>query len=298
MRLVTRLTGLSPDTIRAWERRYRAIEPGRTSGNTRQFSAEDVRRLTLLKELTDLGHAISAVASLDTPGLETLVGKGHGRPASPPPVPEVGKVVPMVRLAEAYLMAVARFDTRRSFALLRNAAQQLDPSEFLFTVAVPVIQEVGQRWSHGELGVAQEHIVSAQLSALLATLERPVPPEGAPRILMVTPPGHRHELGLLVAAVLAAHRGFDVVYLGADLPWAELDWAVQMSRPQMLVLSVVRDLTPSERAQLDDAVVHLAEKVPVWLGCPVDHGLTRARLPIHLFHAYAQFDAALQELAR
>lgn len=297
MRLVTRLTGLSSDTIRAWERRYRAIEPDRSSGNTRQFSADDVRRLTLLKEVTDLGHSISQVAPLDTASLEALVGSVRSAAAPRAPRAERGKVVPLQRLADSYLAAVTRFETRRSFELLAQAARDLDPRDFLFTVVVPVIHEVGLRWSHGELGVAQEHIVSSQLGALLVSLERPGLSEDAPRIVTAAPPGHRHELGLLVAAVLAGLRGYEVAHLGVDLPWQELDWAAQMSRPRVLILSVVRDLPPSEREQLEDAVHHLAEKVPVWLGCPADHSLTRAGLPARLFHSYAQFDAALQGLA-
>ena len=73
MRVVTRLTGLHPDTIRAWERRYDAVIPQRTNGNTRMFSAGDVRRLSILRELVDHGHAIGHIASLSDEALAVLV---------------------------------------------------------------------------------------------------------------------------------------------------------------------------------------------------------------------------------
>lgn len=298
MRLVTKLTGLTSDTIRAWERRYKAIEPQRTSGNTRQFSADDVRRLTLLKEVTDLGHPISSVAALDTDALSRLV--ADSRPqlsGAPGSARDRGRLVPLNRVCEAYLGAVTRFDTRRALDILRSAAERLDAHDFVFTVAVPVIQEVGARWSHGDLGVAQEHIVSAQMSALLANLPNPVPVEhGAPRMLLATPAGHRHELGLLVAGILAGLRGVDTVYLGPDLPWQELDWAAQMSDPSTITLSIVRDLTPVELEQIARHVNDLSEKVAVWVGCPAEHALTRVRMQAKLFHSYAQFDAAVREL--
>lgn len=298
MRLVIKLTGLTSDTIRAWERRYKAIEPERSRGNTRQFSAEDVRRLTLLKEATDLGHSISSVAALPTLELSRLV--AESRPQLGPgegSVMDRGRVVPLSRISESYLGAVTRFDTRRGLQILRSAAERLDPHDFVFTVAVPIIQEVGARWSHGDLGVAHEHIVSSQMSALLANL--PIPPstkDGAPKMFLSAPPGHRHELGILVGGILAALRGVETVFLGVDLPWQELDWAVQMARPAVLTLSVVRDLTPSERDSLEVAIARLSEKVEVWMGCPADHALARSRLEARLFHSYAQFDAAVRNI--
>lgn len=76
MGVVSQLTGLRSDTIRAWERRYNAIQPQRTPGNTRKFSEEDVRRLNLLRELTALGLRIGTVAALDMQQLEALADRG------------------------------------------------------------------------------------------------------------------------------------------------------------------------------------------------------------------------------
>ncbi|MFP4077423.1 MAG: Mur ligase family protein, partial [Halochromatium sp.] len=61
---VARLTGISPDTLRVWERRYAVVEPLRSEAGTRLYSAEDVGRLTLIKRLVDNGDAISHVAAL------------------------------------------------------------------------------------------------------------------------------------------------------------------------------------------------------------------------------------------
>lgn len=61
---VSKLTGVDPHTIRAWERRYRAIVPRRTDGGTRLYGDGDVHRLRLLKAVTDAGDAIGVVANL------------------------------------------------------------------------------------------------------------------------------------------------------------------------------------------------------------------------------------------
>ncbi len=61
---VARLTGISPDTLRIWERRYDIVEPERTPKGGRLYSQQDVTRLTMIKTLVDQGHAISTVANL------------------------------------------------------------------------------------------------------------------------------------------------------------------------------------------------------------------------------------------
>ncbi|MEM9293668.1 MAG: MerR family transcriptional regulator, partial [Acidobacteriota bacterium] len=74
IRVVARRTGLKTDLIRAWERRYGAIEPQRTAGRHRSYSEEDIHRLLLLRQATESGFPIGQVAQLPTADLEDLVG--------------------------------------------------------------------------------------------------------------------------------------------------------------------------------------------------------------------------------
>ena len=68
---VSRLTGISDHALRVWERRYQVVDPGRTESRRREYTREDIRRLSLLKALVDLGHPIRNVAPLPTEALET-----------------------------------------------------------------------------------------------------------------------------------------------------------------------------------------------------------------------------------
>jgi MerR family transcriptional regulator, light-induced transcriptional regulator len=61
---VSRLTGVSPDTLRVWERRYQVVTPARSDAGTRLYYPEDIGRLALIKQLVDRGDAISRVAGL------------------------------------------------------------------------------------------------------------------------------------------------------------------------------------------------------------------------------------------
>jgi hypothetical protein len=66
---VARLTGISPDTLRIWERRYGVVNPMRSAGGGREYTARDVERLQLIKQLVDSGDAIGSIAGLDTGAL-------------------------------------------------------------------------------------------------------------------------------------------------------------------------------------------------------------------------------------
>ena len=81
---VARLTGISPDTLRIWERRYEVVEPRRTPKGGRLYSQQDVTRLTMIKTLVDSGHAISTVANLPLEELNRRL--NNAQPANLPPM--------------------------------------------------------------------------------------------------------------------------------------------------------------------------------------------------------------------
>ena len=80
IRAVARMTGLSLDTLRAWERRYDAVLPGR-GRRGREYTDEDVARLRSLGELVSSGYSIGAVASLDDTELAALLDAARGEAA-------------------------------------------------------------------------------------------------------------------------------------------------------------------------------------------------------------------------
>ncbi len=81
---VARLTGISPDTLRIWERRYEVVEPRRTPKGGRLYSQQDVTRLTMIKTLVDQGYAISTVANLPLEELNRRL--NSAQPANLPPL--------------------------------------------------------------------------------------------------------------------------------------------------------------------------------------------------------------------
>jgi MerR family transcriptional regulator, light-induced transcriptional regulator len=288
MRIVTRLSGLSPATVRAWERRYAAVVPDRTEGNARRYSADQVRRLILLRRAVERGHAIGDVARLATEQLEEMAEATAG--------PEPGRLPDQVygQLLDDYLHELDGFEARAAMEILSRTAALLPPHELVFQLLLPMLVEVGNRWERGEMNVAHEHMMSGHLKGLLGTLVRlQAPQRGGSKVLLATPPGERHEFGALVGAFVAAGRDCEPVYLGPDLPWADLSIAVDRSGSDLVVLSLVHDMGARANDELAREVRELAARVDVWLGLPSTHPVSRLDLPVRLLHRYEDLDAAL-----
>jgi DNA-binding transcriptional MerR regulator len=286
MRVVSRLTGLTADTIRVWERRYGAVAPDRTEGNKRRYSGGQVRRLVLLRRATELGHSIGQVARLQDEDLRRIIGETG---------PDVASQSSLYSaIVEDYLGAISAYEVQRAESILSRTAAILPPMTLTLEVIVPLMRRVGEEWRADRLRIPHEHLISAQLRSLLGTLMRHNDPvTGAPRIVVATPPQHLHEFGAIIGAFIAASRGFEPIYLGAHMPFADIAEAAEESGAELVILSVVRDSAPGEHEKLEAGLRMLAERTEVWLGLPEGHDLSSPELPASVFHRYEDLDAAL-----
>ena len=252
LRATARLTGLSPETLRAWERRHGVVVPLRTPGGTRRYRAADVTRLKRVKAAVDAGHRIGEVARLTDEELE--------RRAAVAEAPAGDRLT-------AILAALERLDAAEALRLLAAQLSALGPVTFSRDVALPLVREIGERWVNGRMGKAQEHLASGVLRSLLGGALQPTAQSLiGPRIVFATPSGERHELGLLMAALTAAGAGANVLYLGTDLPAEDLAAAADESEASVLALGLVA--MPAEEATRWVAGLHaiLPSEVRLWLG--------------------------------
>lgn len=267
---VARRTGLSLHVLRAWERRYRVVEPGRTATGGRLYSSADVLRLRLLRRVTEAGHPIGQVAGLETEALLSLARVAE------PPVEAVGVAgeagrdgkAEAERYAVAALGAVEALDGRRLRATLMRAVVALTGREFVDELVVPLLRRVGELWAAESLCPAQERLLSTNLRGVLAWLMESMPvPGGAPVVLATTPALNRHELGAMLAGVVAAEEGWRVVYLGPDLPAADIAAAASITGARVVALSVVyAEEARSVRSEIADLRATLADGVELVVG--------------------------------
>ena len=254
---VTKLTGLSVDVVRVWERRYGAVRPARSGGGTRLYSDADILRLRRLRQAVDGGHSISQAARLSESELDELIADAQ---------PSIEAADPYRAVRERFIEAVRTMDVVAADQELARAVMLFPARELVKKIVAPILDEVGERWAHKEFGVAHEHLASGLLRSMLGSLFRLYPPSGnAETMVLATPAGERHEFGLLLAALLGATHGWRVVYLGTDVPATEIAIAVRLTNARVLALSLA-----TWHQGIDEELSAISRLVPVstrvWVG--------------------------------
>lgn len=270
LRTVVRLTGLTPDLIRAWERRYGVVTPTRGPRGARLYSDADVVQLRLLRQAVASGRAIGDIARLSRAELEGLLGLV---PAVAPAAVRAASLGLTPRAAagdevvNAVIAALERFDATAVDRCVSDALLALGVRDFVVRVAVPLMTEVGERWRDGRLSVADEHLVSATMRNLLAGVLRSRGNVGRPPVLLATPSGERHELGLLLAGLMIAEAGCGLCYLAVDLPAAEIVAAARRTAAAVVGLGVTADADNDEvLAEVRRVERELPAATELWLG--------------------------------
>jgi MerR family transcriptional regulator, light-induced transcriptional regulator len=243
LKAVVQETGLKPDTLRAWERRYGVPEPDRTSGGHRLYSQHDINTLKWLLQRQEEGLSISRAVSL----WRGLVDEGKD-PLREMPLPgivqtqtaysplELGDTI--VELRNSWIDACLNFDEHKAELVMAQAFSYYSPEVVCFELLQKALVEIGNGWYEGTVSVQQEHFASAlalrRLDALLAGAPAPT---RATRIIVGCPPGDNHTFGVLLITLLLRRRGWDVIYLGANVPTNRLLNTIERTEPALVLFS-------------------------------------------------------------
>lgn len=260
IRVVADRTGISTHVLRAWERRYGVVSPKRTDGGQRYYSDADIHRLSLLLKASLSGRSVGQLASLPTEELALIVAEDAALALARPT--ESGSHRALA------LSSVRDMQPDRLQAVLKRALLSLGTSTFLDDLLTPLLIEIGEEWHAGRLDIAHEHAASAAIEQLLGALVRELNVlTDAPRVLIATPAGQRHSHGALMAAAAAAHDGWHVVWLGADLPAAQIAAAARSHGAIVVGLSVT---TTEEPDRLESELTLLRQSLdaitPMYVG--------------------------------
>jgi len=255
--VVAERTRLSQDLLRVWERRYGVVIPARGPGGQRLYTDADIKRLGLLGVVTRSGRSISHVAKLSTDALAALVHEDDAARARRESSSIIVSAQPDV-VARALALAQS-LDSASLNHDLRRLATTLGLSAFVESVAAPLMRRVGDEWHAGRLTLAQEHLVTSMLHDVLTESMRSFSKQSDARTLLVTTTaGERHAIGAALVGAAAAAEGWNVLYLGADLPAAEIALAATSAEVNLVAISIVyvenRDATIGELRTLRSAL--------------------------------------------
>jgi len=232
---LARATGIPVETLRTWESRYGFPVPERRPSGHRVYPVSTVPRLRRIAQALALGHRAGQVVAASEGALDQLLAAAAATPA--PLRPAAAAPADVQGLKEL----VARFEADRlSQALVADWAR-LGPVEFLETRVAPLLRAVGEAWASGELGVRHEHFLAERVGDLLGSLRLTLEERAAgPLVVYATLPGERHGLGLQMAALVLAAAGCRGLYLGTDLPIAQLTQLVRDIAASAVAISISR----------------------------------------------------------
>ena len=258
IKTASRMTGLSPHLIRIWEKRYGAVEPERTDTNRRLYSDAEVERLNFLRLATASGHSIGNIANLPLNRLKSLVAKAEMNNGVAPGGRRAAS--PAQGFHDSCLAAVKEFNAKLFEEMLQKAVVTLGHQGLLRQVVAPLAQTIGKLWRTGVLTAAHEHFLTAGLRVFLGHLSGQFQASpNAPRIIIATPSGQLHELGAVIVKDAAAQIGWQTIYLGANLPAAEIAGAVLQNQTLAVALSIVY---PEDDPDLAQELTNLRRFLP------------------------------------
>jgi methanogenic corrinoid protein MtbC1 len=260
---VVRRTTVPADTFRAWERRYGLPHPFRTAGNQRLYSERDIGVIIWLRDRTGEGMTISqAIQRLkfEQPDL-FAPGSAPEWEESPPSV----SIQPrLVQLRQRLIDAVAGFDDAAAERALDEALALFSIEEFCARVVEPVLVEIGERWSRAELPVTAEHFATRllvrRLAAIFTIVSRTT---GRGTIVAACGPGEEHEVGLLILSIFLARRDWRVIYLGANVPPADLVTTIRHVLPNVVCISATTASAAVTAAHVAREILESVDPAPV-----------------------------------
>ncbi len=240
LKVVVKETGLTPATLHAWERRYGLFKPQRSPGGHRLYSEDEINLLKWLVARQKEGLSISRAVDLwrsqasQSPAQFQI-------PSTAQTVPALGEGM-LDRLRQSWREACLEFNEPEAELAMSKALAIALPEVVCIQVLQKGLAELGEGWYAGLVSVQQEHFASALVARRLNALFAIAPVATRPdRLLAACPQGEDHDLALLMLAFIMRWRGWEVIYLGADVPLDRLDATLQATTPHLL-LSVAQTL--------------------------------------------------------
>jgi DNA-binding transcriptional MerR regulator len=253
------LSGISAHTIRIWERRYNALSPLRSAGNTRSYDDDQLRRLLNIASLNQSGLKISFVCSLSQTAMDALIQK------------EIDKTVSTESHYEYYISQLIKYgfiyDEIQVERLLSKCLAEYSVTETYKHIIYPLLVRLGLMWGKDSVCPSQEHFLSNIIRQKLfsAIDSLPVNPTPKSSWLLFLPEDEDHDIGLLLASYMLRTAGHQVIYLGAKVPLTAVKNVLSKTEVDHALLFMTRIRPVTEATDYIEALKNLFQDSSVHL---------------------------------
>lgn len=217
------LTGITAYTLRAWEKRYQGLLPHRTDTNIRYYDGDQLRKLLNIATLVSLGHKASKLIPLQDEQLNKLVLSAAEEKTDDSLQVHINNMI----------AAMLAFDEATFDKILSSMMLRLGFYEAMLQVVYPFLRKTGVLWSTSNTSPSQEHFASNLLRRKMQSAldSLPCPVNTPKKFMLFLPPDEKHELGLLFSDYIIRSKGYSTFYLGQDLPYNSLQFAISKLQP-------------------------------------------------------------------
>lgn len=258
IQMASKISGVGVHTIRAWEKRYKALEPHRDSAGHRVYTKSDIEKLMLLSELCLLGYTISKVAKLSIEDMKALLTDLGKKPEA-----STGTEFSLVK--EKVQVDFNQSKTILMFALkvfkldvihqeLGKIKAFISPKEMAMDILLPLSLEIRELASRGAITEAQEkaalHLLQFHSNHLLYK-SFDFSQRQSLNVLICGIEQEGDETLSVVAGLLCQHYNFNMSYLKGNVSFEALIETLKSINPELLILNAVSPLKMAGKAAVE-----------------------------------------------
>jgi methanogenic corrinoid protein MtbC1 len=282
---LSEITGISPDTIRVWEKRYGRPVPARLPSGHRRYSQAEARWLRRIAQALAMGYRPSRVVGLADEDLDVLLFPAASKWEDSEPVHRI-------------LEMVIEFKENQLTSELQELLERHGPRNFLVSVITPLLDSVGRLWADGELEIRHEHFLKEILEDLLRSIRMSIQrPTKGPLVILATLAGETHAFGLQMVSIICRLGGVPTRILGVHTPIEEIARTAKEVGASAVGLSIS---LATGGVEMDRAVRQMRMMIPgdvrIVVGGRGARGVRRGPRGIDYFQDLESFEGWLQDL--
>lgn len=230
---LARYSGVKPHTIRIWEKRYSALTPNRTKGNTRNYDSGQLKRLLNITAMLDSDYKVSELCMMTDEELKSLHGK----------ILNLETAASQEYFVSQLIASALTFDEPQFVQVFSHCLLRFELKKTYLQVLYPALSRIGLMWLNDSLPAANEHFISNLMRQKLFTAVDclPLPKPDSRTWILFLPENEFHEIGLLLAYYLIRLSGEKVIYLGGNVPELSLKTAIKEVKPDNLLMFLVHE---------------------------------------------------------
>jgi DNA-binding transcriptional MerR regulator len=228
-----KLSGVKAHTLRIWEQRYGFIKPDRTNTNIRHYSANELKTILNVALLNKYGYKISHINRMSEVEMREKILELNQQEAQ------------LERVVNDLVQMMVDMDMEAFEDALTAYIAKFGIEKTITQVLFRYLEKIGILWLTNHINPAQEHLVTNIIRQKLI-----VGIEGAKSvskidktILLFLPESEYHEIGLLFMFYLLKTKGINVIYLGCNVPLADVGYVVKVKNPDYLYCHITRPAT-------------------------------------------------------